>query len=40
MPKAKEKSIIIDEEEEAALHGTVNPREARRHTIKLEKAMT
>ena len=25
MPKAKEKSIIIDEEEEATLHGTVNP---------------
>ena len=39
MPKAKEKSIIIDEEEEATLHGTVNPEEARKHTIKLEKAM-
>ena len=39
MSKAKEKSIIIDEEEEATLHGTVNPEEARRHTIKLEKAM-
>ena len=39
MPKAKEKSIIIDEEEEATLHGNINPEEARRHTIKLEKAM-
>ena len=39
MPKAKEKSIIIDEEEEATLHGTVNPEEAKRHTIKLEQAM-
>ena len=39
MPKAKEMSIIIDEEEEATLHGTINPEEARRHTIKLEKAM-
>ena len=39
MPKAKEKSIIIDEEEEATLHGTVNPEEARRHSIKLEKVM-
>ena len=39
MPKAKEKSIILDEEEEATLHGTVNPEEARRYTIKLEKAM-
>ena len=39
MPKAKEKSIIIDEDEEATLHGTVNPEEARRHTIQLEKVM-
>ena len=39
MPKAKEKSIIIDEEEEATLHGTVNPEDARRHTINLEKVM-
>ena len=39
MPKAKERSIIVDEEEEATLHGTVNPEEVRRHTIKLEKVM-
>ena len=39
MPKAKEKSIIPEEEEEATLHGTVNPEEARRHAINLDKAM-
>ena len=39
MPKAKEKSIIIDEEEEETLHGTVNPEEARKHTLELEKSM-
>ena len=39
MPKAKEKSIIIDEEEEITLHGTVNPEEAKRHTMELEKSM-
>ena len=39
MPKAKEKSITPDEEDEATLHGTVNPEEARRHAINLEKAM-
>ena len=39
MPKAKEKTIIPEEEEEATLHGTVNPEEARRHAINLDKAM-
>ena len=39
MPKAEEKSIIIDEEEEETLHGTVNPEEARKHTMELEKSM-
>ena len=39
MPKAKEKSIIIDEEEEETLHGAVNLEEARKHTMELEKSM-
>ena len=39
MPKAKEKSIVIDEEEEVTFHGTINPEEAKIHTIELEKAM-
>ena len=39
MPKAKEKSIVMDEEEEVTFHGTINPEEAKNHTIELEKAM-
>ena len=39
MPKAKEKSIVMDEEEEVTFHGTINPEEAEIHTIELEKAM-
>ena len=39
MPKAKEKSTIIDEEEEVTSHGTVNPEEAKKHTMELEKSM-
>ena len=39
MPKAKEKTIIPEEEEEATLQGTVNPEEARRHAINLDQAM-
>ena len=39
MPKAKEKSIVIDEEEEVTFHGTINPEEAKKHTIELEKSM-
>ena len=39
MPKAKEKTVVPDEEEETALHGTVNPEEARKHTLNLDKAM-
>ena len=39
MPKAKEKSIIIDEEEEATFHGTINLEEAKKHSMELEKSM-
>ena len=39
MPKAKEKSIIIDEEEEVTFHGTINLEEAKKHTMELEASM-
>ena len=39
MPKVKKKTIIIDEEEEITFHGTINPEEAKIHTIELEKSM-
>ena len=39
MPKAKEKSIVIDEEEEISVHGAINQEEAKVHTAELEEAM-
>ena len=39
MPKATQKSIVEGEEEEAGLHGTTNPKEAKRHTCILEAAL-
>ena len=39
MPKATLKSIVGDEEEEAALHGMANPKEAKRHACSLEDAL-
>ena len=33
------KIIVIDEEEEVTFHGTINPEEAKIHTIELEKSM-
>ena len=39
MPKATQKSIVTDEEEEIALHGTVNTEEARRHALNLDNAL-
>ena len=39
MPKATEISIVADEEEETALHGTVNPEEAMRHALKLDNVL-
>ena len=39
MPKAKEKSIVIDEEEEVTFHGAINPEEVKIHTTELEEAM-
>ena len=38
MPKAKEKSIVIDEEE-VTFHGAINPEEAKIHTTELKEAM-
>ena len=39
MPKAKEKTIVPDEEEETTLHGMVNPEEAKRHALNLNEAI-
>ena len=39
MPKASQKSVVVDEEEEIALHGTVNLEEAKRHALNLENAL-
>ena len=39
MPNATQKSIVAEEEEEIALHGTANPEEARRHALNLENAL-
>ena len=39
MPKAKEKTIVPDEEEETTLHGMINPDEAKRHTVNLDEAI-
>ena len=39
MPKAKEKTIIPDEEEEPTLHGMVNPDEVKRHAVNLDEAI-
>ena len=36
MPKATQKSTMEGEEEEAGLHGTTNPEEARRHIYNLD----
>ena len=38
MPKASHKSIV-EEEEDAVLHGSMNPEEAKRHTCSLEDAL-
>ena len=39
MPKAKEKTIIPDEEEETTLHRMVNAEEAKRHALNLDEAI-
>ena len=39
MPKATQKSIVAEEEEEIALHGMANPEEARRHALNLQNAL-
>ena len=39
MPKATQKSVVAEEEEEIALHGMANPEEARRHAINLENVL-
>ena len=39
MPKASHKSIVGEEEEDAALHGMANPEEAKRQACSLEDAL-
>ena len=39
MPKATQKSVVAEEEEETALHGTVNLEEARRHALNLDNVL-
>ena len=39
MPKATQKSIVEGEEEEAGLHRTTNPKEAKKHACSLEAAL-
>ena len=39
MPKAKEKTIIPDEEEEVVPHGVINPEEAKIHALTLKGAL-
>ena len=39
MPKATQKSIVGEEEEEIALHGMANPEEVKRHACSLEDVL-
>ena len=39
MPKATQKSVVVEEEEEIALHRMANPEEARRHALNLENVL-
>ena len=39
MPKATEKTVIPDEEEEIAPHSVINPEEAKRHALSLDNAL-
>ena len=39
MPKATEKNVAPDEEEEIAPHGSINPEEAKRHALSLDNML-